>query len=283
MCTVTALKRNRSGRRRRSRREGSAPAARPRPPRPGRRDAAARRGRTTRRPGRGGGAAPGWPTGAIEAGGVDTVLVAFPDLQGRPVGKRTTGRFFLERVTGPDGSGEGIGACAYLVATDHDNNPVPGYRFANYERGYGDMRAVADPATIRRIPWVERTALVLCDLVDVGTGAPVEVSPRRVLAAKRSEPLRWATRRCWARRSSSTCSWTPTRRPTARAIGASPRPPVSTRCDLLGDELVRVFLTVKRYELRPLRRPRDRLGARGVRRALLSVAQAPSAWRTSAA
>ena len=62
-----------------------------------------------------------------------------------------------------------------------DDNPVPGYRFASYEQGYGDMLAVIDDATIRITPWVERTALVMCDLLDVDTGEPIEVAPTQVL------------------------------------------------------------------------------------------------------
>lgn len=113
----------------------------------------------------------------IEAGDIDTVLMVFPDLQGRLAGKRTTGRFYLDHVSGPDGTEN----CNYLIATDVDFNPVPGYQFANYELGYGDMRAVADPSTIRITPWIERTALVICDLFDVDTGAPIEVAPRQIL------------------------------------------------------------------------------------------------------
>ena len=113
----------------------------------------------------------------VGAGDVDTVLVAFPDLQGRLMGKRVTGHYFLDHVI----DGDGIEACNYLLAVDVDMTPVPGYRFANWEQGYGDMKAVPDLATLRPVPWLEKTAIVLCDLVDHETGAPVEVSPRRIL------------------------------------------------------------------------------------------------------
>jgi glutamine synthetase len=113
----------------------------------------------------------------IDAGDVDTVLVAFPDLQGRLMGKRVTGHYFLDHVV----DGEGIEACNYLLALDVDMTPVPGYRFANWEQGYGDMKAVPDLATLRPVPWLEKTAIVLCDLVDHESAAPVEVSPRRIL------------------------------------------------------------------------------------------------------
>src|SRR6266566_3323835 len=113
----------------------------------------------------------------IGAGDVDTVLVAFPDLQGRLMGKRVTGHYFLDHVV----DGEGIEACNYLLAVDVEMTPVPGYRFANWEQGYGDMKAVPDFATLRPVPWLEKTAIVLCDLVDEETATPVEVSPRRIL------------------------------------------------------------------------------------------------------
>jgi glutamine synthetase len=107
---------------------------------------------------------------------VDTVLMVFPDLQGRLVGKRTTGRFFLQSV-----ADAGTENCDYLIACDMDNNPVPGYRFASYDQGYGDMLAKADWGTVRVIPWVPKTAMIMCDLLDVTTHELVEVAPRTVL------------------------------------------------------------------------------------------------------
>jgi len=114
--------------------------------------------------------------GLVDDGEIDTVLVCFPDLQGRLMGKRVTGRYFCDTVM--DGT---IEACDYLLAVDVDMTPLPGYRFANWDLGYGDMSAVPDLATLRRVPWIERTALVVCDLVEEGSREPIEVSPRRVL------------------------------------------------------------------------------------------------------
>jgi glutamine synthetase len=115
---------------------------------------------------------------SIGAGAVDTVLVAFPDLQGRLVGKRVTGSYWREHM----GAGrEPLHMCNYLLAVDSEMNVLPGYTFASWDQGYGDMAAQPDLATIRTIPWLEKTALVLCDLLDEETGAPVEVSPRRIL------------------------------------------------------------------------------------------------------
>jgi len=111
----------------------------------------------------------------ITEGSIDTVIVAFPDMQGRPVGKRVTGSFFLDHVLE-----HGIEACDYLLAVDVDMEPLPGYRFANWETGYGDLVAVPDLSTLRSLPWLEGSAMVVCDVVDL-EGAPVEVSPRRIL------------------------------------------------------------------------------------------------------
>jgi glutamine synthetase len=112
----------------------------------------------------------------IRAGGIDTVLVVFPDLQGRFMGKRVTGHYFLDHVI--DGSVE---ACNYLLTVDVDMNVLPGYEFATWEKGYGDFSCRPDLATLRRIPWLEATALVICDLFDEETGEPIEVAPRTIL------------------------------------------------------------------------------------------------------
>jgi glutamine synthetase len=111
----------------------------------------------------------------VASGEVDTVLVAFPDMQGRLMGKRVTAPFFLEQV-----ARGGMHACAYLLTVDVDMEPLPGYRLASWATGYQDAHAVCDLSTLRRIPWLEKTALVLCDLEDTH-GRPVEEAPRRVL------------------------------------------------------------------------------------------------------
>ncbi|MHB1517335.1 MAG: glutamine synthetase family protein [Acidimicrobiales bacterium] len=111
----------------------------------------------------------------INTGDIETIIVAFPDLQGRPVGKRVTGPFFLDQVLE-----HGIEVCNYLLACDVDMTPLPGYRFANWESGYGDLRAVVDPQTVRALPWQPGCAMVLCDLLTLDE-APVEVAPRQIL------------------------------------------------------------------------------------------------------
>jgi glutamine synthetase len=116
--------------------------------------------------------------GLVEEGEIDTVLVAFPDLQGRLMGKRVTGHFWTDQMEA--GAGE-IHACNYLLAVDAEMTVLPGYRFASWDTGYGDVAIRPDLATIRRIPWLEKTALVIGDVLDEDTHAPVEVSPRRIL------------------------------------------------------------------------------------------------------
>src|SRR5437660_12164858 len=114
----------------------------------------------------------------IEQGEIDTVVTAFPDHLGRLVGKRVTGEFFLEETLS-----HGMHACNYLLTVDMEMEPLPGYALARWESGYGDFRGVPDLATLRVIPWLEKTALVLCDLVSE-EGAPLEESPRRILRRK---------------------------------------------------------------------------------------------------
>jgi glutamine synthetase len=111
----------------------------------------------------------------VERGAVDTVVVAFTDMQGRLMGKRLDAEFFLE-----DGLEHGIEGCNYLLALEMEMDPVPGYAIASWEQGYGDFRLEPDLATLRRIPWLEATALVLCD-VAAHDGSPVAPSPRQVL------------------------------------------------------------------------------------------------------
>jgi glutamine synthetase len=111
----------------------------------------------------------------VAAGDVDTVIVAFTDMQGRLTGKRVSGRVFVEEV-----SEHGAECCSYLLAVDVDMNTVAGYAMSGWDTGYGDMVMRPDLATLRLIPWLPGTALVLADLA-WGDGSPVAASPRGVL------------------------------------------------------------------------------------------------------
>src|SRR3954451_20501731 len=114
----------------------------------------------------------------VKDGTIDTVVAAFTDMQGRLFGKRTQGEYFLEDVVA-----HGIEGCNYLLALDMEMEPVPGYEMANWEGGYGDFAIAPALSTLRRIPWLDRTALVLCDVAN-HDGSPVAESPRQVLIAQ---------------------------------------------------------------------------------------------------
>lgn len=112
----------------------------------------------------------------VEDGAIDTVVVAFTDHYGRVHGKRSDASFFLETMVE-----SGTHACDYLLTVDMEMNPVPGYRYANWELGYGDFHMVPDMVTLRIASWLPATAIVLCDLVDDATGELVAVAPRTML------------------------------------------------------------------------------------------------------
>jgi glutamine synthetase len=107
---------------------------------------------------------------------VRTVIVGFTDHFGRLLGKRFDAEIFLESVWE-----HGTHACDYLLANDMEMTPVSGYRFANWVRGYGDFHLVPDPSTLRLASWLEKTALVLCDVKSEKTGQLLAVAPRSML------------------------------------------------------------------------------------------------------
>ncbi|MDX3360163.1 glutamine synthetase family protein [Streptomyces sp. ME02-6978.2a] len=113
---------------------------------------------------------------ALVAGGeIDTVVLAFPDMQGRLQGKRFAARFFCDEVLE-----HGTEGCNYLLAVDADMNTVDGYAMSSWEHGYGDFVLRPDLATLRRVPWHEGTALALADLT-WHDGSPVVPAPRQIL------------------------------------------------------------------------------------------------------
>jgi len=115
----------------------------------------------------------------VSAGQIETVLVVFTDPYGRFLGKRFDADFFLD-----DALAHGAHACDYLLTVDMEMAPVPGYRFASWEKGYGDVHLVPDLTTLRIASWLEKSALVLCDVADANTNAPVAVAPRSILRAQ---------------------------------------------------------------------------------------------------
>jgi glutamine synthetase len=111
----------------------------------------------------------------IADGDVDTVIVAFCDMQGRLTGKRVSARLFAEDV-----ADHGAECCNYLLAVDVDNNTVDGYAISSWETGYGDMVMTPDYSTLRLLPWLPGTAMVMADL-SWTDGKPVKQAPRSIL------------------------------------------------------------------------------------------------------
>jgi glutamine synthetase len=111
----------------------------------------------------------------VAAGDVDTVIVAFADMQGRLTGKRISARLFVDDV-----AAHGAECCNYLLAVDVDNNTVDGYAISSWETGYGDMVMTPDFTTLRLVPWLPGSALVMADL-SWTDGTPVVQAPRSIL------------------------------------------------------------------------------------------------------
>ncbi|PJI92653.1 glutamine synthetase [Yoonia maricola] len=112
---------------------------------------------------------------AVKDGSIDTVLTCFPDMQGRLMGKRFHAVNFVET------SFKETHCCNYLLATDLEMATPDGYAASSWENGYGDYIMAPDLTTIRILPWLEGTAMVLCDILDHHTHAPVPHAPRQIL------------------------------------------------------------------------------------------------------
>ncbi len=115
-------------------------------------------------------------TERVGVGDIDTVIIAFSDHYGRLLGKRLDAEYFVEQA-----AQQGSHACDYLLTTDMEMEPVPGYDFANWQLGYGDFHLAPDLDTLRLASWLEKTAIVLCDLEDERAHQPVSVAPRSIL------------------------------------------------------------------------------------------------------
>jgi len=111
----------------------------------------------------------------VSKGEIDTVLVACIDMQGRLMGKRFHAAFFC------DGGHTETHCCNYLLAVDMEMNTVPGYKSSSWEKGYGDYALRPDMSTLRLVPWLPGTALVLGDLLDHHSHEEVDISPRAIL------------------------------------------------------------------------------------------------------
>ena len=111
----------------------------------------------------------------VAGGDVDTVLACAVDMQGRLIGKRFLAKYFVESAY------DETHGCNYLLANDIDMEPVPGYKAASWTKGYGDFVMKPDLSTLRTLPWLEKTAMVLCDLQDHHTHEDLPHSPRGIL------------------------------------------------------------------------------------------------------
>jgi len=113
---------------------------------------------------------------AVSTGEIDSVVVGFTDHYGRTMGKRFDADFFLESCVE-----DGTHGCDYLLTVDMEMDPVEGFAYANWEKGYGDFHLVPDLGTLRPAGWTSGTAFVLCDVIDDRTHEPVSVAPRSIL------------------------------------------------------------------------------------------------------
>src|SRR6186713_1417888 len=114
--------------------------------------------------------------GMVRDGTIDTLVVAITDMQGRLMGKRVQGQAFLDGVIS-----HGAHFCTYLLGTDMEMNTPEGFKLMNWETGYGDW--IAEPVwdTLRVLPWLEKTALVLGDTFNEEDHTEIPVSPRTIL------------------------------------------------------------------------------------------------------
>ena len=121
----------------------------------------------------------------VAAEAIETVIVAFTDHFGRLMGKRFDAEFFVDQI-----ARHGAHGCDYLLTVDMEMEPVPGYRFANWELGYGDFHLAPDMNTLRAASWLDKTALVLCDVEEEKTHQPVAVAPRSILRRQLNQAQR---------------------------------------------------------------------------------------------
>ena len=115
----------------------------------------------------------------VRDGKIDTVIVALTDMQGRLMGKRVQAEAFLKGVVD-----HGIHFCTYLLGTDMEMNTPDGFKLMNWQTGYGDWIGRQVWETTRVLPWLESTAIVLCDVIDEETGQEIPISPRTMRCRK---------------------------------------------------------------------------------------------------
>lgn len=112
----------------------------------------------------------------VASGEIETIVAVFTDLYGRFMGKRVTGEFFIQQA-----AEAGMHACDYLLTVDMPMEPIPGYKFASWELGYGDFHCAPDFKTLRIASWLDKSAMIICDLADEKTQTPISIAPRSIL------------------------------------------------------------------------------------------------------
>jgi glutamine synthetase len=112
----------------------------------------------------------------VSSNEVETVLTVFTDLYGRFMGKRYDAEYFLDQV-----ADSGSHGCDYLLTVDMEMNPVQGYDYSSWQSGYGDFHLRPDLSTLRLASWLEKTALVICDVEDDKFHGLVAIAPRTIL------------------------------------------------------------------------------------------------------
>src|SRR5580765_1305667 len=112
----------------------------------------------------------------VAAGEIETVIAGFTDHYGRLMGKRFDAEMFVDEIAKSGGH-----ACNYLLTVDMEMEPVAGYEFANWSKGYGDFALRPDLTTLRVASWLDKTALVICDVVIESGDRPVPIAPRSLL------------------------------------------------------------------------------------------------------
>ena len=114
----------------------------------------------------------------IKDGEIDTILACMVDMQGRLMGKRFRAEAFIEIAHNE------THCCNYLLATDLEMATPNGYASTSWSTGYGDYILKPDLKTLRLVPWLESTALCLCDVLDHKNHYPVPFSPRQILKSQ---------------------------------------------------------------------------------------------------
>ncbi len=114
--------------------------------------------------------------GLVQNGEIETILLVFTDHYGRFMGKRFDAEFFVEKNMQHGGH-----ACNYLLTVDMEMEPVQGYDYSNWQTGYGDFQMLPDYNTLRLLTWLEKSAMIICDVVDESSGEIVSVAPRSIL------------------------------------------------------------------------------------------------------